>query len=266
MNETLTRTLSGAVYIALLVICSLFPISFLALFGVFLILCTLEFCRLVHLRPALPCAIASAFYLLSILTPDSDFTRWLLLAFALFSSIRLTIWLFSTRLERTDDTGKYANLIGYIILPIVLISWLPFTADGFRPWILLGIFILIWANDTFAFLFGKGFGKHKLFERVSPKKTVEGFIGGWIMALAFSIPVAIWLTKEPVFHWLCIATAVSFAGTVGDLVESKFKRVAGVKDSGNIMPGHGGILDRLDSIIFVAPFVFLFYQITAHVS
>jgi phosphatidate cytidylyltransferase len=114
-------------------------------------------------------------------------------------------------------------------------------------------------------------GKHKLFERISPKKTIEGFLGGMVFTLIGAYILSrfdVFLT--PVFNssliWMGAAIILVVFGTLGDLVESKFKRNAGVKDSGNIMPGHGGILDRLDSIIFAIPFLFLFYQIINYVS
>lgn len=266
MNETLTRTLSGAVYIIILVSCAWFPLSFVALFGVFLVLAVFEFCELTALPKALPLTVAAVLYLLCTLLPMSAQTEWALLALTIFVSIRLVSFLFSNRLIALDKLTKYVYLIGYAILPIVFITKIPFENGDFRPEIIISIFVLIWANDTFAFLVGKGFGKHKLFERVSPKKTIEGFVGGWLFALVFAVPIAIWLTNESIGFWLVVATIASYFGTLGDLVESKFKRIAGVKDSGRIMPGHGGILDRLDSVIFVAPFVFLFYQIVHYVS
>jgi phosphatidate cytidylyltransferase len=120
---------------------------------------------------------------------------------------------------------------------------------------------MIWCNDTFAYLVGKSIGKHKLLERVSPKKTIEGFIGGIVFTLLASILISQFYTFFNVTLWIISALIISIFGTLGDLVESKFKREAGVKDSGNIMPGHGGILDRLDSAIFVIPFLYIFYLI-----
>lgn len=121
---------------------------------------------------------------------------------------------------------------------------------------------MIWCNDTFAYICGKFLGKHKLYEKISPKKTIEGFIGG----LFFTQIAALILFKyiniqSSVFFWIFIGLTVSVIGTIGDLVESKYKRQAGIKDSGSIMPGHGGILDRLDSILFAAPFLFLIYKL-----
>jgi phosphatidate cytidylyltransferase len=138
---------------------------------------------------------------------------------------------------------------------------------GYNPKILISILILIWANDTFAYLVGKNFGRNKLFPSVSPKKTIEGFVGGLIFTGISSILLSkFYIESNILYIWIVIAVIVSIFSTLGDLIQSKFKRVAGVKDSGKIMPGHGGILDRLDSIIFVIPFINLFYLILYYVS
>jgi phosphatidate cytidylyltransferase len=146
---------------------------------------------------------------------------------------------------------------------------IPFGKDGYNPKILISIFILIWTNDSFAYVVGKSIGKTKLFERISPKKTIEGFVGGLLFSVIASYLVSkyyIEIAEGKIFIWIIIALIVGVFGTIGDLIESKFKRIAGVKDSGKIMPGHGGVLDRLDSVIFVAPIIFLFYQILNYVS
>ena len=167
-----------------------------------------------------------------------------------------------------DNVSKFVYLIGYVILPIIILTKIPLKVMGvdFKPEVIISIFILIWTNDTFAYIVGKSVGKTKLFESISPKKTIEGFIGGVIFAIIASVIIAKYYVQMPVYFWIIIAILVGIFGTIGDLVESKFKRIAGVKDSGKIMPGHGGILDRLDSVIFVAPYVFLFYQILNYVS
>ena len=138
--------------------------------------------------------------------------------------------------------------------------------NNFSPSLLLGAFILVWVNDSAAYFVGKNFGKQKLFPSVSPKKTVEGFLGGLFFACISSYFIATYTETLGFTSWLILAIIVSVFGTLGDLIESKFKRQAGVKDSGVIMPGHGGLLDRLDSIIFASPFIYLFLRILSYVS
>lgn len=263
MRETLTRSLSGIVYILLLIGATLYSLdSFLLLFGLFLIVCTAEFCDLVSLKKPIPVVIAVAGYILfSYFNTFNRNNDWLLVGATLFISIKLIFFLFNEKRQRIDKQSKYVYLIGYIILPIIILTKIPFEGALFNPKILIGIFILIWTNDTFAYIVGKSIGKRKLYEKISPKKTIEGFLGGLIFAVLFSIIIAIYYTEQPLYIWIILALIVGIFGTIGDLIESKFKRIAGVKDSGKIMPGHGGILDRLDSIIFVSPFIFLFYQI-----
>jgi len=123
---------------------------------------------------------------------------------------------------------------------------------------MISILSIIWVNDSFAFLIGKNFGKNKLFPSVSPKKTIEGLLGGLVFSLLTGLLISKINADFSLLNWLIIAVIVSLVGTIGDLVESKFKRQANIKDSGNIMPGHGGVLDRLDSLLFVAPFVYLY--------
>jgi len=138
---------------------------------------------------------------------------------------------------------------------------LPNNLESFSPGIVIGFFLLIWANDTGAYLVGVTVGRHRLFERISPKKSWEGFFGGVILAAAAGWFLAGWLGVVDRYHWVIIALIVSVAGTYGDLVESMLKRSIGVKDSGNIMPGHGGFLDRFDSAIISFPLVYLFISL-----
>ncbi|MCA6365353.1 MAG: phosphatidate cytidylyltransferase [Bacteroidetes bacterium] len=121
--------------------------------------------------------------------------------------------------------------------------------------ILLGFFIILWTSDSLAYVCGRLFGKHKLFERISPKKTWEGFIGGMIFTIAAAWIVWYFLRTLPVSDWMVMAGIVAATGTLGDLAESMFKRSIGIKDSGNILPGHGGILDRFDAVLLASPFV-----------
>ena len=296
MNETLKRAISGAIYILLLLASILFSTeSFYILFGVFLIIAVYEFCNLIQIHKVFPIVLASLSY--SIITLISSYKNQtvsflnknlnltldfsvnnntinnILLAITLVVSVKCIIFLFYDNIKKISASSKYLYLIGYIILPFVFITKISFGVKNYNPKIIIGLFILIWTNDTFAYIVGKSMGKHKLFERISPKKTIEGFLGGILFAVFAGYLISkLYIKASPKFSeksiliWCIIALIVGIIGTIGDLIESKFKRIAGVKDSGKIMPGHGGILDRLDSFIFVAQFVFLFYQILNYVS
>jgi phosphatidate cytidylyltransferase len=131
-------------------------------------------------------------------------------------------------------------------------------SDNFNSQMLFGFFIIIWTYDTGAYLSGRFLGKHKLFERISPKKTWEGFIGGIILAIIAAIIISKYFTTFEMFDWIFIAIIATVTATFGDLTESMLKRSAEIKDSGTILPGHGGILDRFDSVLFAAPAVFTY--------
>lgn len=270
MNETLKRAISGAVYIVLLIFSITYSTeSFFVLFGVFLLIAVFEFCELVHINKIFPVIIAvlmygSVTYLETQNQPLSKNFDYTLLAVTLLISFQCIYFLFNEKQYKVDTISKYIFLLGYIILPFIIITKIPFGIKGYNPKIIIGIFILIWTNDTFAYIVGKSIGKHKLYEKISPKKTIEGFLGGIVFAVIASYLIATYYIEgkqTAQFIWLGFALIVGIFGTIGDLIESKFKRIANVKDSGKIMPGHGGILDRLDSVIFVAPFIFLFYQL-----
>jgi phosphatidate cytidylyltransferase len=157
----------------------------------------------------------------------------------------------------------------YTALPFSMFPFAAFSRTGldsllshrsitFSPGIIVGFFILLWANDTGAYLSGMSFGRNKLFERISPKKTWEGFFGGFLLAAIVAWLLSNWLGIVDNIHWIIISIIISISGTYGDLIESMLKRSIGVKDSGTIMPGHGGFLDRFDSAIISFPLVYLF--------
>ncbi len=142
-----------------------------------------------------------------------------------------------------------------------LYSLLPHGSMIFSPGIVVGFFLILWANDTGAYISGITFGRHRLMERISPKKSWEGFLGGAVIAVLAAWILSGWMGVTGTAGWIVIALIISFAGTFGDLIESMLKRSMGVKDSGTIMPGHGGFLDRFDSAIFSFPLVYLFISL-----
>jgi len=146
----------------------------------------------------------------------------------------------------------------YVALPLTLMAYIPFVGRyAWNPWTMLFFVFIIWANDVFAYLVGMAFGRHRLFERLSPKKSWEGFFGGVAGALVMGY-VASRCMGEAWWVWIGLALVAAVTGVLGDLVESMFKRAAGVKDSGTIIPGHGGILDRFDAMLLAAPFVVVY--------
>jgi phosphatidate cytidylyltransferase len=147
------------------------------------------------------------------------------------------------------------------VLPFTLLNFFfyPELNYGFPTVsLLVGFFVLIWGNDTFAYLSGMAFGKHKLFERISPKKTWEGAIGGGLFSVVAAIVLSFFFEELNVYEWMGFALTIIIFGSFGDLFESLIKRSVGIKDSGTIMPGHGGILDRFDSILMAAPFAYIY--------
>lgn len=151
----------------------------------------------------------------------------------------------------------------YVALPFALLNYMafPFNDQQFHYEIVLGVFILIWANDTVAYLVGVNFGKNRLFERISPKKSWEGSIGGAAGTILIAWGISHFFSDLHLIEWLAVSIIVVIFGSLGDLVESLFKRSINIKDSGNILPGHGGILDRFDAILLVSPMVFVLLQV-----
>lgn len=146
----------------------------------------------------------------------------------------------------------------YASIPFLFFVSLGFITGTFNHYIPLGFLIILWANDTGAYLSGRSFGKRKLFERISPNKTWEGFIGGVLFAMLIALNLEQYFGTLAKWEWVTMAVIIGVFGTLGDLVESMLKRSLGVKDSGNILPGHGGLLDRFDGLLIAAPLVFLF--------
>lgn len=157
-----------------------------------------------------------------------------------------------------EKTSYSLFALVYIGFPCMFAYELGFKDGGFSYLPLLGIIPLIWANDTGAYLVGSAIGKRPLFPAVSPKKTVEGTLGGILTAMIMSYPMSLLNNAFDWKEWLFIALIIGVAGTIGDLIESKFKRNYNIKDTGTFLPGHGGFLDRFDSFLFIISFIYLY--------
>jgi phosphatidate cytidylyltransferase len=171
-----------------------------------------------------------------------------------------------------DSLAHTIFAIFYVAIPFSLLPFSAFSKTGFSsflphpdivfsPGIVIGFLLLIWANDTGAYLTGVAIGKHRLMERISPKKSWEGFFGGMIITLLAALLLSRWFGIMDTGGWIIISLIISIAGTYGDLIESMLKRSTGVKDSGSVLPGHGGFLDRFDSAIISFPLVYLYISL-----
>ncbi|WP_224483545.1 phosphatidate cytidylyltransferase [Robertkochia aurantiaca] len=271
MRELLKRSITGVLYVLLLLAAVfLSNDAFDFLFLIFGLVCLYEFKRIIRLRGYL---VFIAFlllwwvyiYILNTISYKETLKTLLLIACISFDLL-LLIDLFTIKKIRYSNEMKFLTSLFYIGGGCIFLTMIPYRIDHFAKPLIIGIFILIWVNDSFAYLVGKTFGKRKLFERVSPKKTIEGFLGGLFFALLAAYLLYRYGHELNLAQWILLALVVVITGSLGDLVESMFKRRAGVKDSGAILPGHGGLLDRLDSLVFAAPFAYLMLQIFNYVS
>jgi len=273
MKELAIRTISGVIYVCLLIGSLYMQETLVALLAVFGILSLIEFSNLIKLKSFVQYLIflilfGGFWYICFFLknATGADETIQILLVITIFVNLILIKDLFAENKIPLFESKRYITTTFYLSSGFVFMLLIANYQNTFTPLLLLGGFILVWINDSAAYLVGKNFGKQKLFPSISPKKTVEGFLGGLFFACISSYFISIYTETLGFTSWLILAIIVSVLGTIGDLIESKFKRQAGVKDSGVIMPGHGGLLDRLDSIIFAAPFIYLFLRILSYVS
>ncbi|MDY6121782.1 MAG: phosphatidate cytidylyltransferase [Porphyromonas sp.] len=279
MKTLLIRSISGLFYVALIV-CPIYfknPGWYVAVFSLVALLSIREFASLAGLnrkrwlRTILDC-LAGAYlfmghllYCTNLMGVEVFFPYLFYLLYTMIRNI------YSDREQMLLDTARTFVGQSYIVLPLLcanLIAFGPQTVSfqDMRSGLLLTVFALIWVNDTFAYLAGRAMGRHKLFPSVSPKKTWEGFVGGGIASIVAATLIGLYLLRDESFAlytWPVLGLFVAAASTWGDLFESNLKRLAGVKDSGNLIPGHGGMLDRIDSALFALPTAFFVYSVFA---
>ncbi len=264
MSNLVTRGITGFFFVAVIVTAIVLGDKYMvALFGVVALLCLNEFYDVFSNSKYAPnkylgIFLGLVFYSFYIYdAPFEIYTLLFVIAFPLMALLELF------RNKPTPFQNMGITLIGilYIIIPFILINSPHLKKENF--WLVLSIFILTWTSDTFAFLIGSKIGKHKLFERLSPKKSWEGFIGGFLFSVLAGFIIA-YFTQNDIAKFMLYGAIISVFGTLGDLVESMLKRSLKIKDTGTILPGHGGLLDRFDAVIFVIPIIYVievvFYQ------
>ena len=187
--------------------------------------------------------------------------RYYILMFPLIALVYL-IYLYRKQVSKPFRGIAFTFLgIIYVIVPFSLLNVMIFQPGSYTFILVLGSLLILWANDTGAYFTGVRFGKRKLFERVSPKKSWEGFVGGIFFSIGMSLVINHYTDVLHAWEWIVIACIIVIGGTYGDLVESLFKRSIEIKDSGRLIPGHGGFLDRFDGLLLSVPFITAFLKI-----
>lgn len=268
MKNFIVRTITGVFFVAAVVVSFLNPIAMVFLFALVTGLTIWEFCGLVNERPYVQVnqfisTVAGVYFFLAMAGHCSGYvnTDTVFIPYLITIIYLLVSELF---LQEKDPVNNWAYTMFpqmYIALPFSMLNVLAFPQAGSYSFVLpLSIFIFLWMNDTGAYLCGSLLGRHKLFPRVSPGKSWEGSIGGGLLVVGVAVLIWYLLSQYAagqanlsVWQWAGLSLIVVVFGTLGDLVESLFKRTLGIKDSGNILPGHGGMLDRFDSSLLAIP-------------
>jgi phosphatidate cytidylyltransferase len=267
MNNFLKRTLTAGAFVAVLLGCTYHDqLSFSILFFIITILGVWEFYTLSEKGANKPqklwgtIAGACIFASTSLVCMGYDFHL-------LIINIPILFLIFIIELY-TKSKNPFRNIaftilgIVYVAVPFSLLNYLVTYTGTYSYELLFGFFFILWSNDSGAYLAGSAFGKRKLFPRISPAKSWEGSIGGAIASYIVVFIISKWYTGFSIIDWMVIAAILIIIGTLGDLVESLYKRSKNVKDSGTLLPGHGGILDRFDSLLMATPFVFSYLYLS----
>ncbi len=267
LPNIVVRILSGIIFVSILIGGMLVnQYTFIVVFSLITALLLYEFYGLIESAAKIPVVrtwnilggfalVLGAFYYSALGSSIFAFVPYILYLLILFVS--------ELYLKRQNPIHSIAySILGqvYIAAPFALTNYLVFAYEPGRYHYvyILALFVFIWINDSFAYLTGMAFGKHRLFERISPKKSWEGFVGGAAFSIASSFVFAHFYPNLSTMAWVGFSAITIIFGTWGDLFESLIKRTLGVKDSGNMIPGHGGILDRFDSTILAIPAVFVY--------
>jgi len=264
MNNFVKRTLSGILFVTLTAGSILLsPYAFVIVFTVIVGITIHEFQKLTNQQPDVNVnlwvsLVGAVWLFVSSFLYASQTLPYII--FSLYGVYFVAVLVFELYRQKPNPLNNWAYFVLgqiYIALPFSLLNFILYMS-GYQPIILLSLFITIWVNDTGAYLVGVTVGKHRLFERISPKKSWEGFAGGALAALLSGYTFSLFIPEISLVEWFILSEIVVVFSTFGDLIESLMKRTVHVKDSGSIMPGHGGLLDRFDSMLLATPVIFIY--------
>lgn len=264
MNDFIKRTLSGILFVVLIIGSILIhPYVFALVFATISAWSVYEFHSItnnqenVEVVPATGMIGAFLLFTLSFFDASTQYLFPIYSLYGLYIVVILVIELFKKKKNPIHNWAYF--VLGQVIIafPFALLNFI-YNFGASNKLYVIAMFSIIWLNDTGAYLAGVSFGKHKMFKRVSPKKSWEGFIGGTLAAILAAYVLSLFIIEISLINWIIISLIIVCFGTFGDLMESLLKRTLEVKDSGNIMPGHGGFLDRFDSMLLAAPAYFVF--------
>jgi phosphatidate cytidylyltransferase len=272
VKELSLRISTGLIFLVVVIGCIVWnPYSLASLFYVVGVLGMLEYyslCKMGGMHPQGTLGVLTG----TILYVTIELVKLQILPLAIVSlsiPFFMAIFIYELYRKRPEPFNNIAHtVIGiiYIMAPLALLNVFSFEEIIFeyKPEVVLGFFVMLWLNDTGAFVFGKLLGRRKLFPRISPKKTWEGTIGGIAAAVGGALVISIYYTDVPRTDWIILSIIIGVTASFGDLVESLLKRSIGVKDSSNLLPGHGGILDRFDGVLLASPMVFTYIMLFVH--
>ncbi len=267
MTEFFKRSITGILYTFLLLSAVfLSNDAFDFLFLIFGLICLYELKKITKLSGYYIFIAFLTLWWLFVYLIQEKISIHIFLLLTLTINLFLITHIFSKKQKIQTNTQKFIINLFYLGGGFIFLTKIPYNNNQFSEFLIIGIFILISINDSFAYLTGKLIGKHHPFKHISPKKTTEGFIGGFIFSILAAYILSLYDDAINTKQWMLLAIITTITGNLGDLLESKFKRDANVKDSGAILPGHGGLLDRLDSLVFAAPFIYVTLKIFKYVS
>ena len=267
MNDFLTRIFSGFIY-AFLIIFSLIisEFFFTTIILIFTLLALVEFQRIINFTNLIPYIFLIIIFIYFLLDNNNYYLNTPILISTLSINSYLTYDLFNKKFPKTNKFQKFFLPVLYISGSSYFIILSQKVFPEFLYWITIYFFSIIWVKYTFAYIIGKNFGKNLLYKNISPKKTWEGFWGGLIFSIIGSVIYFNIQSNFNILFFISSAILLSILATIGDLIQSKFKRKANIKDSGSLIPGHGGFFDRMDSVIYSAPFYYLLLIFFKNVS